>query len=97
MAYDWSASDSVDIFGEDTLYMIKDVSDMDDRAWYRLGQHGPTVESAQYNNDESKVILKYRGYKPEMYGSGTVYTNEEIMEELKKDEWVQDSGEEDMP
>ena len=45
----------------------------------------------------SHLDTKYKGHKPEMYGDGTVYTNEEIIEELKKDEWLQDSGEEDMP
>ena len=97
MSHDWSPEDSINIFGFETLYMIKNVSDMDDRAWYRLGQHHITEDSAQYNNDKTKLILKYKGHKPEMYGDGTVYTNEEIIEELKKDEWLQDSGEEDMP
>ena len=97
MSEDWAAADSVDIFGSETLYMIKDVSDMDDRAWYRLSQHGVTVESAQYNDDNNKLILKYRGHKPEMYGDGPVYTNEEIIEELKKDEWQQSAEEDGMP
>tara|TARA_R100000008_G_scaffold82424_1_gene66706 strand:+ start:306 stop:617 length:312 start_codon:yes stop_codon:yes gene_type:complete len=93
--YDWSAEDSVDIFGEDTLYMIKNVSDMDDRIWDRLGQHIVTEDSAKYNNDKSKIVLKYRGHKPEMYGEGTVYTNAEIIEELKKDEWLDNGNSED--
>ena len=32
-----------------------------------------------------------------MYGSGPVYTNEEIIEELKKDEWQQSAEEDGMP
>ena len=97
MPYDWTLEDSVDIFGCDNRYIIFPVDELNDMVWLRMGQHGVVEESAIYNADKSKVILKYRGFKPTMYGGFTAYTNEQIIEELKKDEWLIAAEEEGMP
>ena len=41
----------------------------------------------RYNSDESKTFVKFEGDTPSFLEGKTLYTLNEIREELKKDEW----------
>jgi len=47
-----------------------------------------SVDTLRKNNDNTKAILKYEGYKPTcLYGIDT-YTHAQILTELAKSEWT---------
>ena len=47
-----------------------------------------SVDTLRKNNDNTKAILKYEGYKPTcLYGIDT-YTHAQILTELAKSEWI---------
>jgi len=47
------------------------------------------LSSLYYNNDGTKAIVSYIGDKPDFLDGKEVYTNSEMVEEMKKAEWVQ--------
>ena len=56
---------------------------------------GQIKEEAHVSNDGLLTVLSYRGVKPSSFGTNTVYTNAEMIEELKKDNWytsIDDDG-----
>ena len=47
----------------------------------------------RYNNDNNKTFVRFEGETPSFLNSKTQYTHEEILEELKKDEWKREEEE----
>tara|TARA_Y100000593_G_scaffold80656_1_gene150592 strand:- start:1061 stop:1333 length:273 start_codon:yes stop_codon:yes gene_type:complete len=46
------------------------------------------LNSLYYNNDGTKAVVSYIGEKPSFLNGKTIYSNSEIIEEMKKSEWV---------
>lgn len=46
------------------------------------------VSMGRENNDKSKCVAKYVGKQPSSLNNALEYTHQEILEELKKEEWV---------
>jgi len=49
--------------------------------------NGVAIKDLRSNADKSKYVLKYTGDKPTIFDGLTIYTKEEIKEELRKAEW----------
>ncbi len=49
------------------------------------------IQSMYYNNNGTKAIVSYIDNKPSFLNNKTIYSNSEIIEELKKSEWVRDT------
>jgi len=73
-------------------YIIANLSDVSVQMWSDAYQ---TKELAHISNDGLEAILSYRGNKPSSFGDSKVFSNAEIIEELKKDNWyvnIDDDG-----
>jgi uncharacterized protein YpuA (DUF1002 family) len=46
------------------------------------------MNQGRENNDNTKFIVKWLGEQPSELNSAAIYTHQEILEELKKTEWV---------
>mgnify|MGYP003138929477 CR=1 FL=1 len=46
------------------------------------------INSLYYNNTGTKAIVSYAGEKPSFLSDKKIYSNHEIIEEMKKSEWV---------
>ena len=47
-----------------------------------------SVDTLRYNNDGTKTFVKFEGDTPSFLDGKTQYTNEEILTELGKSEWI---------
>jgi len=47
-----------------------------------------SVNTLRYNNDGTKTFVKFEGDTPSFLNGKTQYTNDEILTELGKSEWV---------
>lgn len=65
-------------------YIIVNLSNVTSEMWNDAYQDS---EMPHLSNDGTLTVLSYRGDKPSSFGSATVMTNSEVIEELKKDEW----------
>ena len=65
-------------------YIIVNLSNVTAEMWNDAYQDS---EMPHLSNDGTLTVLSYRGTKPSSFGSATVMTNSEVIEELKKDEW----------
>mgnify|MGYP003656025678 CR=1 FL=1 len=67
-------------------YIIVDASEVMGMDYSQLLNNSPN--GIKHTIDKSKAIVKYKGDKPSFLNSLTEYTHQEILEELKKTEWV---------
>ena len=49
-----------------------------------------SADTLKYNNDKSKVLVKFTGDTPSFLINKTQYTNSEILEQLQTSEWVEE-------
>ena len=63
-------------------YAILNISEKDNLHATRF------ISKSRTNNDNTKFIVKYDGEQPAVLNNATEYSHQEILEELKKDEWV---------
>ena len=47
-----------------------------------------SVNTLRYNNDGTKTFVKFEGVTPSFLNGKTQYTNDEILTELSKSEWI---------
>ena len=47
-----------------------------------------SVNTLRYNNDGTKTFVKFEGATPSFLNCKTQYTNDEILTELGKSEWI---------
>ena len=47
-----------------------------------------SVNTLRYNNDGTKTFVKFEGVTPSFLNGKTQYTNDEILTELGKSEWI---------
>ena len=47
-----------------------------------------SANTLRYNNDETKTIVKFEGNTPSFLSGKTLLSHAEILEEVRKDEWI---------
>lgn len=74
-------------------YIIVDVSELNKVDYNLISED--SFETLRFNNDNTKTILSWIGEQPsfvnDLMSKSQVYTNQEIIELLKNDEWIPQS------
>ena len=71
-------------------YVIVNVSDITDEMINN--SIGASIDVLRKSLDNSKTILKWSGDTPTCFNGMTIYTEVEILEEVKTSDWFEDRG-----
>ena len=69
-----------------TKYIIKNTTDITSGMFDNATQI--SEEFCRKSIDGTKIILKFEGETPVVFSSDSIYTHAEILQELKKAEWI---------
>ena len=69
-----------------TKYIIKNTADITTGMFDMATQI--SAENCRKSIDGTKIILKFEGETPAVFSSDSIYTHAQILQELKKSEWL---------
>jgi len=75
---------------ENRKYVIVNVSDITEEMI--ISSSGTGSSSLRKTLDSSKAILKWDGNTPSCFDGMTTYNHSEILTELKKSDWTEETG-----